>query len=183
MLRWRRLHFVETWRHIQQFNCLILDQFGINSVTMATVFVFFFCNCNNKRVLNFLQLWFAPLTGFFSKARMTWWTIRRSLKENLNRRWSASCSIFLTGSARWVWVKTAGRFVLSWKHTQLCECGMLLWRQTAGELMGVRLSADIRFFLGGWGSKKTSIKDKEKFSSLLWSYTVAATRGCSVATP
>lgn len=61
-------------------------------------------------------------------------------------------------------MNTAGRFVLSWKHTQLCDgdCGVLLWRQTAGELMGVRLSADQIFFLVGGGDKNTLIEDKEK---------------------
>lgn len=68
-------------------------------------------------------------------------------------------------------MKTAGWFVLSGKHTQLCdgECRELLWRQTAGELMGLRLSPDQIFFLvGGSGGKgikkKTLIEDKEKFS-------------------
>lgn len=116
---------------VRSVNVPILDQLRMNSETMAT-----FLQQQQQRVLNSLQLRFTPLTSF-----------------NKEKTTISSCLMF-----GWLWVRTAaGKFVLSWKHTQLCggECGALLWRQTARELMGVRLSADLRFlfiyFLVGVG--------------------------------
>lgn len=80
------------------------DQFLINLVTMVTGLV---PNCDIKEFWICNQ--FTPLTGFNSAARrLACWQTSLKTKQKMI-------------SSRWLWVKTAGRFVLSWKHTQLCD--------------------------------------------------------------